>query len=264
MEIQLGRKIRELRLQRDISQEALAAHLHITSQSVSKWENGITMPDVSLIPAIASYFAVTTDELFDYNLYEIESRVEEIVCEYFENRNDPAQAAKILRAGLSQYPGNERLLNCLVYVLPLPEAAEEVLTICRKLTETTRCGEIKYDAYRVMAEAYASMGNFELARVALENIPEIYFSKLSAAALILQGEESFAAADKHMWLAFEDILRMLERKAAYYEETGRKADALACNQWAKNLIEAMNGEPDIEKFGNYLEKIEAEIERLKG
>ena len=63
----LGNKIRELRKQRGVSQEVLAEYLGITFQAVSKWEIGAAMPDTVLIPAIASFFGVSTDELFDYN-----------------------------------------------------------------------------------------------------------------------------------------------------------------------------------------------------
>ena len=60
--VKLGEKIRELRKQRGITQEKLAERLGVTFQAVSKWENGATMPDVLLIPAIASFFGVSTDE----------------------------------------------------------------------------------------------------------------------------------------------------------------------------------------------------------
>ena len=65
MTVQLGAKIRELRKKRGISQEVLAQYLGVTFQAVSKWENGTAMPDVPLIPALASFFGVSTDELFD-------------------------------------------------------------------------------------------------------------------------------------------------------------------------------------------------------
>lgn len=47
-----------------LTQEALAARLCITPQAVSKWENGVGLPDVTLFPAIAQVLGVTTDELF--------------------------------------------------------------------------------------------------------------------------------------------------------------------------------------------------------
>ncbi|MEG2303694.1 MAG: helix-turn-helix transcriptional regulator, partial [Niameybacter sp.] len=70
MNISLGEKIKALRKQKNISQETLANYLGLSFQAVSKWENALAMPDVTLIPAIASFFGVSIDDLFDFNLYE--------------------------------------------------------------------------------------------------------------------------------------------------------------------------------------------------
>jgi transcriptional regulator with XRE-family HTH domain/PP-loop superfamily ATP-utilizing enzyme len=56
-------KIAELRKQGQIGQQELAEVLGVTYQTVSKWETGITMPDITLLPAIAEYFNVSVDEL---------------------------------------------------------------------------------------------------------------------------------------------------------------------------------------------------------
>lgn len=64
----IGEKIKYLRKQKSITQEELADVLHISFQAISKWENGIAQPEVSMIPVIANYFGVTIDELFGYKL----------------------------------------------------------------------------------------------------------------------------------------------------------------------------------------------------
>ena len=60
----IGAKIRELRLARSMTQEQLAQRLNLSAQAVSKWENGITMPDIQLLPELSVVFGVTIDELF--------------------------------------------------------------------------------------------------------------------------------------------------------------------------------------------------------
>lgn len=45
----IGEKIKSLRKQKDITQEKLADYLGISYQSVSKWENNLAMPDISLV-----------------------------------------------------------------------------------------------------------------------------------------------------------------------------------------------------------------------
>ena len=64
----LGNKIRTLRKNKNITQMQLADALAVSAQSVSKWENGLTSPDMALIPVIARYFGITIDDLFDYRL----------------------------------------------------------------------------------------------------------------------------------------------------------------------------------------------------
>ena len=62
--MEIGKKIRELRIARNLTQEALAAELSVTPQAISKWECGTTTPDIQLLPDIAIFFGVTLDELF--------------------------------------------------------------------------------------------------------------------------------------------------------------------------------------------------------
>lgn len=56
-------KIYELRKQKGISQQVLAEALGVSFQTVSKWENNTTMPDITLLPDIAGYFGVSVDQL---------------------------------------------------------------------------------------------------------------------------------------------------------------------------------------------------------
>ena len=42
----IGNKIKELRLKRNITQEKMANYIGISAQAISKWENGISLPDI--------------------------------------------------------------------------------------------------------------------------------------------------------------------------------------------------------------------------
>lgn len=60
----IGKNIAQLRKNADMTQEQLAEILGVSAQSVSKWENETTMPDIMLLPVIAGCFGVTVDELY--------------------------------------------------------------------------------------------------------------------------------------------------------------------------------------------------------
>ena len=217
----LGEKIKAFRKQKNISQEVFANYLGVSFQAVSKWENGNTMPDVTMIPAIASFFGVSTDELFDFNLYELEKNVDAIVTEsgkYWEK--DKHKSEQILREGLKKYPGNDVLLDCLTDVLCELGQNDEVITIAKSLVESTKCDDLRFDAYRSMAEAYKSKGEYEMAKEAIEHIPEIYFTKLGVAAQLLEGEEMYEAAQKQKNISARDLVDMLIIIGKYLKENG--------------------------------------------
>ncbi len=60
----LCERITNLRKDNGLTQEALASKLGISFQAVSKWENGLSCPDIALLPELADIFGVSIDELF--------------------------------------------------------------------------------------------------------------------------------------------------------------------------------------------------------
>ena len=60
----MGKTIKMLRKERNLTQQELAEQLNVTSQAISKWENEMGMPDISLVVPLASVFGVSTDVLF--------------------------------------------------------------------------------------------------------------------------------------------------------------------------------------------------------
>ena len=87
--MEIGNQIKQLRLHRGITQEAMAQHFGITAQAVSKWERGVATPDISMLPDISAYFGVTIDTLFSIT---DETRMERIRNMLWDDRYyDPAE-----------------------------------------------------------------------------------------------------------------------------------------------------------------------------
>lgn len=239
MKLTIGQTLRELRRKKGVSQEKLAERLGVSFQAVSKWENELCLPDVTLFPVIAEYFGVSTDALFGVDRSERERRIEEIVeractCRAME----PGTAEEILREGLSRYPGDPVLLNNLLYTMRASERRGEVVRLCRALIENSGdYDDVRYDAARILAETYAAMGEQALAREAVEQIPEIYFSKLEVAAENLKGEEGREAALRQRNLAADCLIRMLLRLAAFNRENGANTAAVNNENQAQRLLE---------------------------
>ena len=78
--MKISEKIRQNRQRAGMTQEQLANKIGVSAQAVSKWENGVSMPDICLLPNLAEVFGVSIDELFDltveHKLNRIENRLD--------------------------------------------------------------------------------------------------------------------------------------------------------------------------------------------
>lgn len=59
----LGKRIAALRKEKGLTQEQLAEKVGVSAQAVSKWENDVSCPDITLLPLLADLFGVSVDEL---------------------------------------------------------------------------------------------------------------------------------------------------------------------------------------------------------
>ncbi len=80
----VGNKIKELRRSAGMSQKDIADKLGVSSQAVSKWENDASLPEMTMLPDIASLFGVQIDDLFEYST---EKRYESIRMKLEYNRD---------------------------------------------------------------------------------------------------------------------------------------------------------------------------------
>ena len=96
--IRIGAFLKELRKEHNMTQEAIAGKFGVTQRSVSRWENGTTMPDISVLIELADYYDVDIRDLL-HGERERENNMEEnlketlvMVADYTE-----ADKAKLLK-----------------------------------------------------------------------------------------------------------------------------------------------------------------------
>lgn len=238
MAMTIGEKIKTLRKSKELSQESLANALGVSFQAVSKWETNITVPDISLIPPIASFFGVSIDEIFDYNVLENEKRVDSICREAACYRlSDPIRAEAILQEGLKQYPANETILTVLVYVLwNIPGRDHDLIETCKQLIERTTIEGVKCDILRILAEAYHRLGDFEKIPDVLDRIPEFYFTKLECVARLTEGQTSLDAAQFQMNLSGKSLVEMLRIMQKRFADTGEQEKSEKCLRISSGVL----------------------------
>ena len=82
MKINIANKLKELRKNKNLTQEDLASYLGVSFQAVSRWERNEGYPDIELLPIIANYFEVSVDELLGVNDIKNKLSIDEINNKY--------------------------------------------------------------------------------------------------------------------------------------------------------------------------------------
>lgn len=139
MDHKIGLQIAKLRKEQEITQTALAEYLSVSPQAVSRWENGISVPDICLLPQIAAFFSITIDELFGVTDYE---KILFLVKKYSSDRNDVnyREAIRYLDMALKEDDGNLKLLALKLHML-LQRSREyhvKALALCETLIPMAR------------------------------------------------------------------------------------------------------------------------------
>lgn len=70
-------RIADLRKKNRVTQQELADSIGVSFQTVSKWETGISMPDITILPLLAEYFQVSTDQLLGLKPLDEENYIPE-------------------------------------------------------------------------------------------------------------------------------------------------------------------------------------------
>ena len=132
--MEIGNKIKQLRYKAGLTQEQLADALGISAQSVSKWETATTMPDISLLPALATELGVTIDELFDLTVDQKLSRIEKRLDIEEEFANDIFyEYESFLKNQLDEHTDRRKVLSLLAHLYH-----HRILSDSRKVSKYAR------------------------------------------------------------------------------------------------------------------------------
>ena len=202
--LKIGEKIKELRKAQDVTQEKLADYLNISYQAVSKWENGLALPDITLLPKLANFFGVSTDELLDLKASENETELRRYEKEYHElgRKGKILEKIELSRKVLDLYPRNYQWMLNLAYGLVSYGATseqqeyrkehkfiEEAIGLCEKVLEDCTVDSIRHSAIQILCYNYPDIGKKEQAIILAESMPDMLLSREPLLSRIYKGED---------------------------------------------------------------------------
>ena len=111
--------IKELRKEKRLTQEQLAEKLNVSGRTVSRWETGTNMPDISLLTELAEFFDVSIPEIIDG-----ERKSENMNQEVRETANKMADYASAEKENIIKNVRNQSLLGvCALVIIAILELA---------------------------------------------------------------------------------------------------------------------------------------------
>jgi len=109
----IGTMIRQLRREKDLTQEQLAEYLGITARAISQWETDRTAPDLSQLPLLCNLFNVTSDTLLGIDISSKQNKIDEIYNAAYEVAcsGDHINSIAMWLEGIRQYPDSYKLIG---------------------------------------------------------------------------------------------------------------------------------------------------------
>lgn len=220
----IGQRIKDLRKKNDLTQEKLADYLGVTYKSVSKWECGLTTPDLALIVPLSKILGVSTDELLGAK--ETDARLEELERLYDEaGKIDCLNAClPISETAVNEYPSDMKWLNRYAWDIwcrandTIPDGEEfeavreKVIEMFDRVIGNTDDDEIKATAITGIVGCFCGKGCKKEARHYVDLFPETKADPTEKKRLLgacLEGEEQIRHKQKYLEEHFDELVRML-------------------------------------------------------
>lgn len=202
MKLIIGERIKQLRYEKGLTQEEVAAHLGVSAQSISKWERGEGYPDIEMLPTLASYFNISIDGLVGMDAAS--GKYDELNSVWEKNNRSELhkENIKLMNDALKTFPNDALLLVQLSTSLEKAGTTDEEKSDYLKESIKVQEQIIRYcDDCEVRGAtmynicfSYLKNGEREKALEQAKKLPNLYKSRENALVTLLDGDEKNAVA----------------------------------------------------------------------
>ena len=176
--IYLAENLKALRKGRDWTQEEAAERLSVSPQSVSKWERGETMPDISLLPALANLYGVSVDALLGMDrINSARARNEVFTKSLAHSRmKEYGESAAVLCEAMKTFPNDESFMSELAMSLALEGSNEGIaraIELCEQVLAGRQNEKVHHTTRAALSFIYMKAGDKDRALRIAKNLPHM-------------------------------------------------------------------------------------------
>ena len=219
MNFDFGANLRALRNGKGLTQEQAAELLNVSKQSVSRWETGITWPDIAFLPQLASFYGVSVDALLG-----VDKPAQQAILEKYRDahraahhRGDIAAAYELSRSLYGRFPNDHEAMSDRMNDAFLmgrategPKGREylnEALAAAERFSRMTEDMEERCRCIRICALCCKHLGQPEKAREWMARLPSLWSGIGLCAMEVLEGEE----LEEHIRCFLSDLTDVLQK-----------------------------------------------------
>ena len=238
----LGNNIKSLRTQKRMTQEELAELLGTTSKSVSRWEQSLTYPDISLLPFIANIFEVTVDELLGVESIQQDEYVKELKkqADQYAMNNDYKNELKLWKEAYKNLPNNEEIkiyliniMNTINIITNELKYSTEIIKLAESVLEKSTNNNIRINATQCLVDLYSQMENIEMAEHYCKQLPsDLLFTRNVMKTRYLKDKKLLTSIQKNIC----DLVTEIERESEFVIYNNRMHTS---NEYKKEYLERL-------------------------
>ncbi len=201
----LDENIRVMRREKGLTQEQLAEVMGVSTASVSKWETGVAVPELSMLAALADFFEMSIDALIGHTVgkAQLKEKIAEIKELSLANEDKKAieQAEELLR----RYPNEYDVVDCTsdaYYTAFIHNRETEYIHRCMELIHRKYAlskdssGKKWFEMQKELANCHELLGEWEKAKDYYEESNVAGLNDANIARCLAGMEETDEAVDK--------------------------------------------------------------------
>lgn len=214
----LADNIRRIRLERGMTQSALAEAVGVSDRAVSRWERDISTPDVSLLTRLSLVLGISADALLGVVPQRVTAEILRATeeCTALLHAGRAAEAVAMLREKSALYPNQPELMVYLaraLLALKTEASTREALALCRAAQRSGRPMRLSttYGCNQVMALSLHRLGKPEQAAQLVEDeMPAIFVSRELMLPLVAPPERAMRIRRSNVNLLAEYLVSTLQ------------------------------------------------------
>lgn len=253
----LEENIRIMRREKGLTQEQLAEVMGVSTASVSKWETGMAVPELSMIAALADYFEMSIDALIGHTVDKSQLEGKVAAVKELSHSGEDDKALVQIEELLRRYPNEYCVVECaasVYYTAFIHKAEREKMLRCMELVRRKydlskeSSGKKWFELRTELANCHELLKEWDLAKEFYEksNVAGMNDSEI-ARCLAEMGEVSLSISgiSKSVEGKLFTIIRDLMYLAELWEQQGKRIKAKATYYGAIHLMDACKLQTDL-------------------